>query len=258
MLIDWFTVVAQIVNFLVLVWLLKRFLYGRIIRAVDAREARIAARLSDADTQAKNAAEQLAQYQAKLADVERERDSLLAAARADADRQHGLMIVKARDLVAELEAKWRDDLERERLEFLADLRRRAASEIILITRRVIADLACMEVQHCAVHVFLDKIRALKGDDWRSFAGGELSICSAFEIPEDWQAEIRNDLENRLGTQTDLRFQYVPEMGIGIELRASGCRVGWNSSSYLERLEEDMQQALTDATRSGPSPAKAAT
>ena len=42
MLIDWFTVLAQIVNFLVLVGLLKRFFFGRLIQAVDGRERRIA------------------------------------------------------------------------------------------------------------------------------------------------------------------------------------------------------------------------
>ena len=47
MLIDWFTVVAQIVNFLVLVALMKHFLYGRLLRAIDEREAGIAARLAE-------------------------------------------------------------------------------------------------------------------------------------------------------------------------------------------------------------------
>jgi F-type H+-transporting ATPase subunit b len=38
MLIDWFTVAAQAINFLILVWLLKRFLYKPVLNAVDARE----------------------------------------------------------------------------------------------------------------------------------------------------------------------------------------------------------------------------
>ncbi|MDP3428826.1 MAG: F0F1 ATP synthase subunit B, partial [Desulfomicrobium sp.] len=47
MLIDWFTVGAQVVNFLVLVWLMKRFLYKPILGAIDAREERIAKELAD-------------------------------------------------------------------------------------------------------------------------------------------------------------------------------------------------------------------
>jgi F-type H+-transporting ATPase subunit c len=49
MLIDWFTVGAQLLNFLILAWLLKRFLYRPILDALDAREQRIAAELADAD-----------------------------------------------------------------------------------------------------------------------------------------------------------------------------------------------------------------
>jgi F-type H+-transporting ATPase subunit b len=49
MLIDWFTVGAQAINFIILVWLLKRFLYKPILDAVDAREKRVATELADAD-----------------------------------------------------------------------------------------------------------------------------------------------------------------------------------------------------------------
>ena len=48
MLIDWFTVGAQVVNFLVLMWLLKHFLYKPVLDAIDAREQRIAKQLEQA------------------------------------------------------------------------------------------------------------------------------------------------------------------------------------------------------------------
>ena len=49
MLIDWFTVIAQVVNFLILVWLLKRFLYRPILDAIDDREQRIATKIASAE-----------------------------------------------------------------------------------------------------------------------------------------------------------------------------------------------------------------
>jgi len=55
MLIDWFTVGAQALNFLVLVWLLKHFLYKPILNAINAREKGIASKLADADTKQKEA-----------------------------------------------------------------------------------------------------------------------------------------------------------------------------------------------------------
>ena len=43
--VDWITVIAQIVNFLVLIWLLKKFLYRPILDGIDAREAEITERM---------------------------------------------------------------------------------------------------------------------------------------------------------------------------------------------------------------------
>jgi F-type H+-transporting ATPase subunit b len=49
MLIDWFTVAAQVLNFVILVWLMKRFLYKPILHSIDEREKQVAAELSNAD-----------------------------------------------------------------------------------------------------------------------------------------------------------------------------------------------------------------
>ena len=65
MLIDWFTVGAQALNFIVLVWLMKRFLYKPILDAIDAREARIAAALADAAASKAEAAKDRTEFQRK-------------------------------------------------------------------------------------------------------------------------------------------------------------------------------------------------
>ena len=46
MLIDWFTIIAQALNFLILAWLLKRFLYRPVLNALDEREKLIASELA--------------------------------------------------------------------------------------------------------------------------------------------------------------------------------------------------------------------
>ena len=67
MLIDWFTVIAQVINFLVLVVLLKRFLYKPILDAIDQREKRIASALAEADAQKVEAKKEREKFQEKNA-----------------------------------------------------------------------------------------------------------------------------------------------------------------------------------------------
>ena len=77
MLIDWFTVSAQVVNFLILVWLLKRFLYKPILHAIDAREKRIAAELADADAKMSEAQQERDEFQHKNEAFDQQRSALL-------------------------------------------------------------------------------------------------------------------------------------------------------------------------------------
>src|SRR5690606_34903035 len=77
-LIDWFTVIAQIVNFLILVWLLKRFLYQPILRALDAREKRVAAELAAADEKEQEAEKERDKFRQKNDEFEQQRSVLLS------------------------------------------------------------------------------------------------------------------------------------------------------------------------------------
>ena len=257
MLIDWFTVAAQIINFLILVWLLKHFLYGRILRAISAREAKIAASLADAEAKQKEAAAQLALYQAKLRDLEQQQERLLTEARRDAEKQHSDLIEKARQHAASLESEWDEDLTRERDAFLVELRRRAATEILALARRAVADLACVDLQQCAVRVFLEKIRDLDREACQKLGQGDLLVRTAMDLPEETRASIEEALRVRMERPATLRYERAPGVGLGIELRGNGWRIGWNSESYLETLDEDLRNAIDRARAAHEEPPVAA-
>ena len=69
MLIDWFTVGAQLLNFLILVWLMKRFLYQPVLDAITAREQKIAAELVDAAATQTRATQQQEEFRQKKAQL---------------------------------------------------------------------------------------------------------------------------------------------------------------------------------------------
>ena len=80
MLIDWFTVSAQAINFLILVWLLKRFLYRPVLAAIDAREKRIAQQLESAAKQQAEARAERDDFQRRSNALDQEREKILHAA----------------------------------------------------------------------------------------------------------------------------------------------------------------------------------
>jgi F-type H+-transporting ATPase subunit b len=243
MLIDWFTVAAQIVNFLVLVALLKHFLWGRLVRAIDEREKRVAGQLAEADAKHKSAELQTEQVRARIDQFEAQHDAMLLQAKQEADEKLKELIQQARERVRLLEGNWHQDLEREQAAFLDELRRRAAAEMLAIIRRALADLACADIQHCAVEVFLEKLRTLESATLRALSKGELTVLTPSDLAEETQRKIREELEAQLGPGVRLKFERTQAFAWGIELRGNGRRVGWNSETYIESLEQSLREAL---------------
>ncbi|HUA82861.1 MAG TPA: hypothetical protein VMB85_03315 [Bryobacteraceae bacterium] len=239
MLIDWFTVVAQIVNFLVLVGLLKHFLYRRLLDAIDSREKRIAARLKEAEEKNRQAEQCVEQSRAAAERMEQQREQTLAEAREQAEAQHKELLEKARESVRALETKWHEDLDREKSAFLDEIRTRTAYEVLAIARRALADLASADLEQCAVQALLEKLPPLNG----SHGEDELVVRSRSELDAASRQRIEETLHRRLGEKARVNFEHAPELAWGLELRVDGRRVGWNPESYIESLEENLRSAL---------------
>ena len=105
MLIDWFTVGAQALNFLILVWLMKRFLYKPILHAIDEREKRIAAELANADVKKAEAEKERDDFQHKNAEFDQQRAALMTKATTDAQAENQRLIDEARKAAVALSTK---------------------------------------------------------------------------------------------------------------------------------------------------------
>lgn len=240
--IDWFTVVAQIVNFLVLVALMKHFFYRRLMDAIDAREQHVANQLAEADRKSQEATKDLDKARADFEEIERQRGQMLRDAQHQADQEHTEMTQQALAAVKAQETQWREDLDREKAIFFDQVRARAVAEILSIARRALDDLACADLQKCALDSFLDNLPALHGD-----LHGELVVRSAVELAPEVRNRVEETIRQQSGVETQVRFECTPKMAWGVELCANGTRVGWNPDNYVRELEENLRHAFTQGT-----------
>ena len=243
MLIDWFTVVAQIVNFLVLVALLKHFLWGKLTRAIDEREARVAGDLAKAEEKSKEAERQAEELRLRSLEQDRKQQEMMAQARKEVEDQRTKLVEEARNSVRELERKWRQDLDRERSAFFIELRARAATGILAVIRRALGDLSSSDLEQSTIQVFLDKLGSFDAATLRELGTKEQVVRSAVDLPDEVRKRIAVILEARLGAPPQLRFERDSTMAWGIELRWNGHKIGWAPESYLDSLEENLKQDL---------------
>ena len=248
MLIDWFTVAAQIVNFLILVGLLKYFLYGRIIRAMDQREEKIAARLSEAQQREQEAADERRHYQAKQAELAQKQDDILNQARQEADSERRKLLEEAREEVEAVKSRWYEALEREKNTFLQDLRQRAGRQVYTITRQALTDLATADLEDQIVEAFCRRLEEQPPEKRQELTevlqqGAEATITSAFVLSQEAKQKIEDILRSYLQDGAALRYQTSPEVISGIELKAPGHKVAWSLEHYLADLEAETREIL---------------
>lgn len=247
--INWFTVTAQIVNFLVLVYLLKRFLYKPIIKAMDERERRIAGRLKEAEQREEAARKEQEQYEEKNREIDSQRETLLSQIKENVETQRKELVSKARHQVDGLRTNWYHALEREKEAFLQELRERTGKHICAIARRTLKDLGNVELEQHMVRLFIERLRGLDEAEQRALKDSvhkskrEVAVMSAFEIPEAMSREIAEVIGDYTADSERLQFETSPDVICGIELRAHGRKIAWSVRDYLEGLETTLTEVL---------------
>lgn len=243
--IDWITVSAQIVNFLVLVWLLKRFLYRPVIDAMDRREQRISDRLNQAREREREAEEEGAHYRDKQQALQREREDILAGARDEAGAEKKQLLEEARDGVDEQRRQWQRQVEQERHDFMEGLRRRAVESIQAIARRALGDLADSELEERIVQRFVGRLKSADEDTRHALAAGEgpVRIHSAFALDSSVRGRLTRAVHEVLGDDVDVDYEQDAALLCGIELRRGERRLSWNLADYLDQLEQRLAEAF---------------
>lgn len=249
MLIDWFTVIAQIINFLILVFLLRRFLYGPIVKMMNERRERIESDITAAERKRQEAREEISLYRRKNEELDAQREELLDQAKQAADTERRRLLAEAREEVETARTRWQQALEEEKETFLLDLRRRIGEHSYRVMRQALTDLADAELEEKITAVFLrriadlpDKERNLLLEDADSDKSS-LAVLTAFELPDAVRQEITAQLSWLASDGRDLQFNLNPDLIAGLELQAAGHKVAWSLDSYLDELEEEMREEL---------------
>jgi F-type H+-transporting ATPase subunit b len=249
MLINWFTVGAQVVNFLILVWLMRRYLYRPILNAIDTRAKQVSGVLAEADKKMSSATEQLNVYQQKVKSFEedRARRETQVDEEITAERTKKLQSVQDDASAArQLEA---DDLRQKQQEFATQLGHLIETEVFAISKKSIAELADANLEHQIVSMFMHRLASLDaksdaslGDALRS-PPCAAAVTTSFDLAEGDQQLLRNSINTLASANVSLSFSTSAAMICGIELSCDGHRAAWSMADYLDGLSKKSSDLL---------------
>lgn len=250
MLIDWFTVVAQIFNFLVLVWLLKRFLYGPITQAMAKREALIASQLADAQTSLTEAAQEAECYRQMQATLKAKHDDWLEQTRQQVEQQRQVWLDEAKQSVAIARQQWLKDLEQEHQQIWDTIHQQTTQQLVVTTRQVLTHLANVALEEQMIQVFIHRLHHLSAEERDRLQTAlthspdhRLTIRSGFPLSTTQSDRLRQAIGDHVPEAIALEFDTDASLICGIQLTTAGYLLDWNIAHYLDELDTRLASAL---------------
>ncbi|HEY9069343.1 MAG TPA: hypothetical protein VIV61_03745 [Candidatus Ozemobacteraceae bacterium] len=254
--IDWFTFAAQIVNFFVLVVILRHVLYRPILEALDARRRAVettvreaAAAREAAENDRKALAEEREAYTRQKLELHRRLEEEIEAERSR-------LTEETRRELEELNRGWKQRIEQEKAEAGRMFAEMAGDELVAVTRRLIRDLSDTELEEAMVRAFIRRWRETPTEERRRRAGllrnapDGLLVRTSSDLPESLRNElIRLFTEDAAGATAPLscRFETASELLGGIEVHIADRCIAWSCAEYLAALETRMHELLEEHT-----------
>lgn len=251
--IDAITLVAQVINLLLLIWLLKRFLYTPILKAVDARQAKIAQQLDEARRQAEQAKGEQQLYADKVNALENQRQMLIKEARTQADALRESMVEKAKTDIAYAHRRWKDDLMLQKQGFEDSLIDTIVQQFDVFANGALTQLAGVSLHQLMTDEFLRRLAALSVREKRSFekatqATGALTLWMA---QLDNKARLVKAVEKTLDLK-GIRLSVKEDKTLmsGVSLVAGEVVLSWNLKDYMAHFKSQLDANLTQKIEQG--------
>jgi alternate F1F0 ATPase F0 subunit B len=263
LLIDWFTIAAQALNFLILVWLMKRFLFKPILHAIDEREKRIAAELANADKKKAEAEKEGSKFKHKNEKFDQQRAALLSKATDEAKAERQRLLDEARQAANTLSVKRQETLRNDAHNLNQAISRRTQQEVFAIARKALTDLAGMSLEERMVDMFLCRLRELndaKKDGLKAAlkaASSPVIVRSTFDLPVALQSAIERVVKEVLAVKTLAALPAKPEVwavGERVHARLAGRGLAADGTLHCAELCQGHHTACrADSRGEGDAP-----
>jgi ATP synthase F0 subunit b len=239
---DWWTFALQAANFLILVWLLKRFLFKPVSALVARRKEEIAQALAAAEAAKQSAEQARGEFEQRTSQIEAERNRIIEQERA--------RLAQERTKVLEATHAESDQLKQDALKRLAEERAVAANEVFEqavalaseLAARLLGEAAAPALEGAFLRRMVEHLDRLSDSDRSALAGGRtgepLLLTTAHPLGADEQAEWRAALVARLGNSRSIVFSTDAGLIAGAELRFphATLRFNWRDSIAAARQE----------------------
>jgi len=221
--IDWFTTGAQIINFLILIGLLKKFLYRPVINAMKTREQNLVMQRQSLATQQAEAEQLKKHYEAHLHQLNIEKDNILSEARQQAETDRAEQLLNLVDEIQDKKNRFAEEMHKQQQELGVVISKVIAEKALHISSKILSGLADQPMEQQMLEHFLRHLADLPDDEQAMLRkaitqDSSVRIITRFPLDETLCQKIRSRLD-KLSTDCDIVYEQNDHFVCGIALEA---------------------------------------
>jgi len=221
--LNWSTFLLEIFNFLVLVWILKRFLYQPVLDVISRRRAAIENQLAEAEQHHVDADALKEQYEHRLADWEQERQKAMDKLLHEIEENRLQQLENLKTELAQEEEKNRVARSRQDKQVIREIEQRALQQGAEFASRLLAEAAGPELENRLFDLLLDDLSVMSADQISVLANkwGEsperILVTSAYPLADDKRHQLEDTLSRVTGLTVPVHYEQDAELLAGLNI-----------------------------------------
>ena len=237
--LDWVTFSLEIVNFLILLWILKHFLYKPVLNVIAQRQAGINAKLEEANQKQSEAEQLKSQYTNRLSAWENEK---MAARHKLDDEIDSLRQQRMQDLNQQLETERQkaEAIQQRRLEQeKTQTQMTALYQGAAFTAKLLSQLASPELEKQLIDLFITQLQDMPELQQQTIqsnidpTSNEIQVCSAYPLPQSVQQFLETALNKLVNKTITIKYTQDPDL-------IAGLRVSIGAFMLQANIQDELQ------------------
>lgn len=255
--IDLFTLVAQVINLIILLFLLRKFLYLPVLKAVDERQKFIASELNKASSAHRQAQELERICQQKIMEIDVQKQEILGKTQAEAQALSEKLSAEAKAEFVQAKKNWQKRLQTEQKTFDLAIQNLIVEHFRTFATDALKQMADVNLNDLIADKLKEKILALSAVKKEQFAQAYqnkklIVVQSAKKMTTDNQKNLKKFLMEQFALNDDIKFNFMVnnELVCGIAIQAEEQLIAWNLAGYLEEFQKNMDNEVSQLINRG--------
>ena len=221
--LDWSTFLLEIANFLILVWILKRFLYRPILNAIEARKKKIEDTLNEASKIREEALALQAQNEGRRDEWERARQEIESKLAEEISSKRSRMLLELNSEIEKEKERKSAQEARQIREWQHDAQDRALANASRFASILLSRVASFELESKLYDAFMEDLEKLDAAEVRAMlapmddAKLNLSVSSAYPLSPERRSRLEAAIGRITGRPLSALFSENPDLLCGMRV-----------------------------------------